>query len=474
LLERIGEHTTLFITKGFGDALRIAYQNRPDIFALNIVLPELLYEQVIEVDERYSAKSEELKAVSLIDVRSQLEAVKNQAIDSIAIVFMHAYRYPKHEQQVAALARDLGFSQVSVSHEVSPLIKLISRGDTTVVDAYLSPILRRYVDSVASELGDAKLLFMQSNGGLTDAHKFQGKDAILSGPAGGYVGAVKTAALAGFDKIINFDMGGTSTDVSHYAGEYERDFETQVAGVRMRTPIMRIHTVAAGGGSIVHFDGSRFRVGPDSAGAKPGPVCYRQNGPLTITDCNVMLGKLNAGFFPKVFGKSGQEPLDEASVKQHYKLSILSSTYGEIRFKDKWHISFGVNDNKKVVMWLGDINELPENEQYYLLSENIDPQFNLHSEFYKAQIDVQYAEPSIENEAFQARNTMIELGEQLHQASFYKLEGEIARVIGNLQKPIFWEDKHVSPVVEALNRIFLSSIDRINKFLLNNIAQIQR
>ncbi len=318
LLERKGEPTALFITKGFGDALRIAYQNRPDIFALNIVLPELLYEQVIEVDERYSANGEELKAVSLTEVRNQLETVKNQGIDSIAIVFMHAYRYPKHEQQVAALARELGFSQISVSHEVSPLIKLISSGDTTVVDAYLSPILRRYVDSVANELGDAKLLFMQSNGGLTDAHKFRGKDAILSGPAGGYVGAVKTAALAGFDKIINFDMGGTSTDVSHYAGEYERDFETQVAGVRMRTPIMRIHTVAAGGGSIVHFDGSRFRVGPDSAGAKPGPVCYRQNGPLTITDCNVMLGKLNARFFPKVFGKSGQEPLDEASVKQQF------------------------------------------------------------------------------------------------------------------------------------------------------------
>jgi 5-oxoprolinase (ATP-hydrolysing) len=318
LLERKGERTALLITKGFGDALRIAYQNRPDIFALNIVLPELLYEQVIEVDERYSANGEELKAVSLTEVRSQLEAIKNQDIDSIAIVLMHAYRYPKHEQQVAALARELGFSQVSVSHEVSPLIKLISRGDTTVVDAYLSPILRRYVDSVANELGDAKLLFMQSNGGLTDAHKFRGKDAILSGPAGGYVGAVKTAALAGFDKIINFDMGGTSTDVSHYAGEYERDFETQVAGVRMRTPIMRIHTVAAGGGSIVHFDGSRFRVGPDSAGAKPGPVCYRQNGPLTITDCNVMLGKLNAPFFPKVFGKSGQESLDEVSVKQQF------------------------------------------------------------------------------------------------------------------------------------------------------------
>jgi 5-oxoprolinase (ATP-hydrolysing) len=318
LLERKGDRTVLLITKGFGDALRIGYQNRPNLFALNIVLPELLYEQVIEVDERYTAEGEVLKPVQLEAVRPALEAAHRQGIDSAAIVFMHAYRYPKHEQQVAALAREIGFTQISVSHQVSPLIKLVSRGDTTVVDAYLSPILRRYVDSVARELGDVKLLFMQSNGGLTDAHLFQGKDAILSGPAGGYVGAVKTSALAGFHKIINFDMGGTSTDVSHFAGEYERDFETHVAGVRMRTPIMRIHTVAAGGGSIVHFDGLRFRVGPDSAGAKPGPACYRQGGPLTITDCNVMLGKLHGRFFPKVFGKSGQEGLDEAIVKEKF------------------------------------------------------------------------------------------------------------------------------------------------------------
>jgi len=316
LLERKGERTVLLTTKGFGDALRIGYQNRPDLFALNIVLPELLYEQVIEVDERYTAEGEELKPVPLDSVRTALRSL--QGIDSIAIVFMHGYRYSKHEQQVAALARELGFSQISVSHQVSPLIKLVSRGDTTVVDAYLSPILRRYVDSVAKELGDVKLLFMQSNGGLTDAHRFQGKDAIVSGPAGGYVGAVKTAALAGFYKVINFDMGGTSTDVSHYAGEYERDFETLVAGVRMRIPIMRIHTVAAGGGSIVHFDGLRFRVGPDSAGAKPGPACYRQGGPLTITDCNVMLGKLHGRFFPQVFGKSGQEPLDDAIVSEKF------------------------------------------------------------------------------------------------------------------------------------------------------------
>ncbi|EDN69867.1 Hydantoinase/oxoprolinase [Beggiatoa sp. PS] len=318
LLERKGERTVLLITQGFGDALRIGYQNRPDLFALNIILPELLYEQVIEIDERYSANGEELKPVPLDVARTALQAAYRQGIFSVAIVFMHGYRYPKHEQQVATIARELGFTQISVSHQVSPLIKLVSRGDTTVVDAYLSPILRRYVDNVASEFGKVKLLFMQSNGGLTDAKLFQGKDAILSGPAGGYVGAVKTAALAGFEKIINFDMGGTSTDVSHYAGEYERDFETQVAGVRMRTPIMRIHTVAAGGGSILHFDGSRFRVGPDSAGAKPGPAGYRQGGPLTITDCNVILGKLHGRFFPNVFGKSGKEPLDIVIVKDKF------------------------------------------------------------------------------------------------------------------------------------------------------------
>ncbi|HAI70361.1 MAG TPA: 5-oxoprolinase [Gammaproteobacteria bacterium] len=325
LLERKGEPTVLLITKGFGDALRIGYQNRPDLFALNIVLPELLYCCVIEVDERYSAEGLVLKPLSLETVRADLETVKSQGIFSVAIVFMHGYRYPKHEQQVAALARDLGFTQISISHQVSPLIKFVSRGDTTVVDAYLSPILRRYINRIAQKVNQVKLLFMQSNGGLTDANRFQGKDAILSGPAGGYVGAVKTSALAGFDKIINFDMGGTSTDVSHYAGEgeYERDFETLVAGVRMRTPIMRIHTVAAGGGSIVHFDGLRFRVGPDSAGANPGPACYRQGGPLTLTDCNVMLGKIQGRFFPKIFGASGQEAIDENIVKE--KLNALTA-----------------------------------------------------------------------------------------------------------------------------------------------------
>ncbi|MBE9561627.1 MAG: hydantoinase/oxoprolinase family protein, partial [Proteobacteria bacterium] len=284
----------------------------------NIILPTLLYQQVIEVEERYDAKGKELKAVSITKVRADLQAILQQGIDAIAIVFMHGYRYPKHEQQVAEIAQELGFKQISVSHQVSPLIKLISRGDTTVVDAYLSPILRRYVNNVANFTHNVKLMFMQSNGGLTDAKMFQGKDAILSGPAGGYVGAVKISELAGFNKIINFDMGGTSTDVSHYAGEYEREFETQVAGVRMRTPIMRIHTVAAGGGSIVHFDGMRLQVGPDSAGANPGPACYRQNGPLTITDCNVILGKLPSKFFPQVFGKSANEPIDINIVTEKF------------------------------------------------------------------------------------------------------------------------------------------------------------
>jgi N-methylhydantoinase A/oxoprolinase/acetone carboxylase beta subunit len=310
LLERKGERTALAITRGFADALRIGYQNRPKLFARRIVLPELVYERVVEIDERVTAEGEVLAALDLAAARRGLEAVYAAGIRSLAIVFMHGYRFPEHEREVAALARSIGFTQVSASHEVSPLMKLVSRGDTTVVDAYLSPILRRYVDRVAGELGDVRLLFMQSNGGLTDARRFQGKDAILSGPAGGIVGAVRTAQMGGFEKIIGFDMGGTSTDVSHYAGELERSFETVVAGVRMRAPMMHINTVAAGGGSICSFDGTRYRVGPESAGANPGPACYRRGGPLTVTDCNVMLGKLQPAFFPRVFGPGGDEPLD--------------------------------------------------------------------------------------------------------------------------------------------------------------------
>jgi len=318
LLERKGERTVLVITQGFGDALRIGYQNRPDIFARRIVLPTLLYESVIEVAERYRVNGEELTPVDRDTTRRALRAAYDRGIRAVAIVFMHAYRYPEHERAVATLAQAVGFTQISVSHEVSPLMKLVSRGDTTVVDAYLSPILRRYVDKAAGELGDARLLFMQSNGGLTSARRLLGKDSMLSGPAGGVVGAVKTSAMAGLKKIIGFDMGGTSTDVSHYAGEYERAFETEVAGVRIRAPMMHIHTVAAGGGSILHFDGTRFRVGPDSAGAAPGPTCYRRGGPLTVTDCNIMLGRILPDFFPKLFGPDGDLPLDTKAVRTNF------------------------------------------------------------------------------------------------------------------------------------------------------------
>src|SRR5713101_4993562 len=273
LLERKGDPTVLFITRGFRDALRIAYQNRPRLFDRHIVLPELLYTKVVEVEERLGARGEVLVPLDAEATRRNLRAAYLEGYRSVAIVFMHGYRHPRHENEVAALARAIGYEQVSVSHEVSPLMKLVSRGDTTVVDAYLSPILKRYVAQVASELQGVRLMFMQSNGGLTDARRFAGKDSILSGPAGGVVGAVRASLSAGFGKIIGFDMGGTSTDVSHYAGELERAFETQVAGVRMRAPMMSIHTVAAGGGSILHFDGSRYRVGPDSAGANPGPAC---------------------------------------------------------------------------------------------------------------------------------------------------------------------------------------------------------
>jgi 5-oxoprolinase (ATP-hydrolysing) len=372
LLERKGDRTLLVTTKGFRDALRVGYQNRPKIFAKHIVKPEMLFERVVEVDERVRADGTVERTPDLEAVRADLEEALEDGIKAVAIVFMHAYRYADHEKQVAALAREMGFAQVSVSHEVSPLIKLVGRGDTTVVDAYLSPILRRYVAAVASELnaggatgsvspspggggsasaasrggvtrsakitptrrtssGDLpppgggrehaalaeqiRLMFMMSSGGLTAAELFQGKDAILSGPAGGVVGMAQTGHEAGFSRLIGFDMGGTSTDVSHYDGEYERAFETEVAGVRMRAPMMLIHTVAAGGGSILHFDGARFRVGPDSAGANPGPKCYRRGGPLAVTDANVMVGKLIPDFFPKIFGPEQSQPLDDGAVK---------------------------------------------------------------------------------------------------------------------------------------------------------------
>jgi 5-oxoprolinase (ATP-hydrolysing) len=314
LLERRGEPVALAITAGFGDALRIGYQARPKIFARNIVLPEPLYGRAVEIDERVTAEGEVLRPLDRAGARGGLERAFAEGYRALAIVLMHGWRWTAHEAALAALAREIGFAQLSVSHEVGPLIKLVGRGDTTVVDAYLSPVLRRYVDRVVAALGaDTRLLFMQSNGGLADAAAFQGKDAILSGPAGGIVGMARTAAEAGFDRVIGFDMGGTSTDVSHFAGTYERTVERMVAGVRVRAPMLEIHTVAAGGGSVCHYDGARFRVGPDSAGAVPGPACYRRGGPLTITDCNVVLGKIRPERFPAVFGPRADQSIDVAA-----------------------------------------------------------------------------------------------------------------------------------------------------------------
>jgi 5-oxoprolinase (ATP-hydrolysing) len=376
LLERKGDRTLLLITKGFRDALRIGYQARPKIFAKHIIKPDMLYERVAEVDERVRADGTVERALDLGAARRELERAKADGIGAVAIVLMHAYRYSDHEKRIAALARELGFAQVSASHEVSPLIKLVGRGDTTVVDSYLSPILRRYVAQVAEQLnaspspagggsprrdsdvagwgeelskdtpptrrasrGDLppagvgeeapRLMFMMSSGGLTAADLFRGKDAILSGPAAGVVGMAETGRQAGFDRLIGFDMGGTSTDVSHYAGEYERAFETEVAGVRMRAPMMRIHTVAAGGGSVLHFDGARFRVGPDSVGANPGPKCYRRGGPLAVTDANVMVGKLIPDFFPKIFGPEQDLPLDADAVRAAF--AALAKQIGDGR-----------------------------------------------------------------------------------------------------------------------------------------------
>ena len=318
LLERKGERTLLIVNRGFADLLRIGNQARPRLFDLAITLPTLLYERVAEVAGRVGVDGTEIEAPDEDAARKVLAEARAAGITAVAIALIHAWKYPAMEARLAELAREAGFAQVSTSHAVSPLMKLVPRGDTTVVDAYLSPILRRYVDQVAAELGGTRLYFMQSNGGLAEASSFQGKDAILSGPAGGIVGAARTAAMAGFDRIIGFDMGGTSTDVALYAGQFERAFETEVAGVRMRAPMMAINTVAAGGGSILHFDGSRFRVGPDSAGANPGPACYRRGGPLTVTDANVMVGKIQPQHFPAIFGPEGNAPLDAEIVRSRF------------------------------------------------------------------------------------------------------------------------------------------------------------
>lgn len=320
LLERQGEPVVLLTTEGFADALRIAYQNRPDLFALDIRLPDLLHSSVIEVPGRVTAEGEEASPLNEETARAGLVAAFADGIRACAILFMHAWRFPDHERRVAEIAREIGFTQISTSHEVSPLMRLVRRGDTTVADAYLSPILARYVDRVAVALGATRLMFMQSNGGLTEAGHFKGRDAVLSGPAGGIVGAVKTAQRAGMERMITFDMGGTSTDVAHYDGAYERDFESVIAGIRLCAPMLAIHTVAAGGGSILHFRDGRFQVGPDSAGADPGPACYRKGGPLTVTDANLLLGRIRPEFFPFVFGPGADQPLDRSAAEEGFKL----------------------------------------------------------------------------------------------------------------------------------------------------------
>ncbi|MES2712694.1 MAG: hydantoinase/oxoprolinase family protein, partial [Pseudomonadota bacterium] len=319
LLERKGERVLLLVNRGFADMLRIGNQARPRLFDLDVKLPELLHERVAEIGGRVAVDGEELEPLDEAGARQALEEAFAAGIRAVAIVLMHAWAHPEHERRLGAMAREVGFTQVSLSHAASPLPRIVPRGDTAVVDAYLSPILRRYVGQVSEELGSGtRLYFMQSNGGLAEAGSFQGKDAILSGPAGGIVGAARTAAMAGIERIIGFDMGGTSTDVALYAGEFERAFETMVAGVRMRAPMMAINTVAAGGGSILAFDGARFRVGPESAGAVPGPACYRRGGPLTVTDANVMVGKIQPAHFPSIFGPNGDAPLDAAVVREKF------------------------------------------------------------------------------------------------------------------------------------------------------------
>ena len=329
LLERKGEPTVLVITRGFRDALRIAYQNRPRLFDRRIVLPELLYSRVIEARERVSADGEVLVPLDEQDMDRSLRAAHREGWRAVAIVCLHGYRFPAHEQRIGEIARRAGFTQVSLSHETSPLMKLVPRGDTTVADAYLSPVLGRYARRVTEELRGVRLQFMQSSGGLTDARTFRGKDSVLSGPAGGIVGMARTSAAAGFEKVIGFDMGGTSTDVSHYAGEFERQYETQVAGFRMRAPMLSIHTVAAGGGSILRFDSGRYQVGPESAGANPGPAAYRRGGPLTVTDANVMLGRIQPGCFPRVFGPGADQPLDAETVRDRF--AALAGEIGDGR-----------------------------------------------------------------------------------------------------------------------------------------------
>ncbi|HNB23851.1 MAG TPA: hydantoinase/oxoprolinase family protein, partial [Candidatus Melainabacteria bacterium] len=333
LLQRRGDRCALVTNRGFRDALRIGYQNRPDIFALAIKLPDMLFEQAVELEGRFDALGREVEPLDFSDAEKQLQALLDAGIKSLAINFMHAYRYDAHEKAIKKLAESLGFEQVSASSEVSPLIRFVSRGDTAVVDAYLSPLLNRYMQNITATLPDSRLFFMQSNGGLTPAMNFRGRDCLLSGPAGGVVAAARSSTRAGYNHVIGFDMGGTSTDVCHYEGRFERTTETDIQGVKIRTPMMAVHTVAAGGGSILTFDGERCRVGPQSAGANPGPACYRRGGPLTVTDANLLLGRIQPKFFPPIFGINHDQPLDNEIVKE--KFAALTHEIGSAAAADQ-------------------------------------------------------------------------------------------------------------------------------------------
>ncbi len=315
LLTGHGEPTLLVTTRGFRDALEIGDQARPDIFALDIRKPAPLHTRVIEADERIDAQGQVLAPLDTDALSAALRQAREAGLQACAIAFLHSWKNPAHELAAGELARAAGYTQISLSHQASPLIKFVPRAETAILDATLSPPLRRYVDQVARALPpDTPLEFMQSNGGLTDATHFQGKDSVLSGPAGGLIGMAKVGRAAGFDQLIGFDMGGTSTDVSLYAGEFERSLDTRVAGHRIRVPMLGVHTVAAGGGSLLSFDGSRLHAGPESAGSLPGPTSYRHGGPLAVTDANLLLGRLQADCFPAVFGAGGDQPLDAGSV----------------------------------------------------------------------------------------------------------------------------------------------------------------
>ena len=314
LLERKGARTVLVTTQGFADVVRIGYQNRPNIFALEIKLPHALYEQVVEFQERIHANGEIAQIANTGKLKNELKAAFDRGIESCAIALLHGYKYPEHELLAASIAAQVGFKQISLSHDCAALMKYVSRTDTTLVDAFLTPLLKNYIRSLEKDLGRKRLFFMQSNGGLSESSLFRGKDSILSGPAGGLIGAVKAAEKCGFDQLITFDMGGTSTDVAHFSGQFDYVYDTELSGVRIRAPMMDIHTVAAGGGSILSFDGSRLLVGPESAGARPGPMSYRRGGPLTITDVNLLLGRIRRQHFPKIFGANNDEPLDIDSV----------------------------------------------------------------------------------------------------------------------------------------------------------------